>query len=247
MTEHEDPLSRRYRELAREEPPASLDATVLAAARQAVQPRARSRWMAPVAVAAVLVLGLGIALRMQVEQPGIETAAPASSGSAEYPIAPPAEEAPVAAERAAPAPQPAPAPKAAPKAPAPRERVVEEPPLTTAAAPPPAPAAAPATSASASGQEPAPMQSMAAPEPRAQPKLGIGTEGIAPQRAKRAELAAADSAAPARDAREVELERIARLRAEGRHAEADKALAEFRRRYPDYRIAEAMWERIRPR
>ena len=44
-----------------------------------------------------------------------------------------------------------------------------------------------------------------------------------------------------------ELERIARLRAEGRHAEADKALEEFRRKYPDFRIPEAMWERVKPR
>lgn len=33
----------------------------------------------------------------------------------------------------------------------------------------------------------------------------------------------------------------------GRHEEADKALEEFGRRYPDYRIADAMWERVRPR
>lgn len=190
MTDHDEKLSRRYRELAREEPPASLDAAVLAAARQAVQPRPRARWMGPVAVAAVLVLGLGIALRMQVEQPGVETAAQVPSGSAEYPVAPP----------------PAPSPEAAP------------------------------------------AQSMTAPQPRLQPKLGIAAEGVAPQRAKRAEqAAAADAADPAKDAREVELERIARLRAEGRHADADKALEAFRRANPDYRIAEAMWERVRPR
>ena len=88
------------------------------------------------------------------------------------------------------------------------------------------------------------MQSTAVPQPRAQPQLGIAAEG----RAKRAEsAAAADAAAPAKDAREVELERIARLRAEGHHADADKALEAFRRAHPDYRIAEAMWERVRPR
>ena len=92
------------------------------------------------------------------------------------------------------------------------------------------------------------MQSMTAPQPRAQPRLGIATEGVAPQRAKRAEsAAAADAAAAAKDPREVELERIARLRAEGRHGEADKALGEFRRSNPDYRIAAAMWERVSPR
>jgi hypothetical protein len=207
MTDSDDKLSRHYRELAREEPPASLDAAVLAAARQALQPRKRSQWMGPVAVAAVLVLGLGIALRMQVEQPGIESTAPEPSSSAEYPVAPPAEEPPAAPERAAPAP-------------------ASKPPVRDAA----------------------PMQSTAVPQPRAQPKLGIAAEGLAPQRAKRAEsAAAADAAAPAKDAREAELERIARLRAEGRHADADKALEAFRRAHPDYRIAEAMWERVRPR
>jgi hypothetical protein len=40
------------------------------------------------------------------------------------------------------------------------------------------------------------------------------------------------------------LERIAELRKEGKHDEADKALAEFRRAYPDYRISEAMLEKV---
>lgn len=40
------------------------------------------------------------------------------------------------------------------------------------------------------------------------------------------------------------LERIAELRKEGRHDEADKALAEFRQRYPDYRIAEEMLQKV---
>ena len=34
------------------------------------------------------------------------------------------------------------------------------------------------------------------------------------------------------------LERIVQLRKEGKHEEADKLLAEFKRRYPDYRIPE---------
>jgi hypothetical protein len=40
------------------------------------------------------------------------------------------------------------------------------------------------------------------------------------------------------------LERIAKLRAEGKHEEADKALAEFRKRYPDFRIAPEVRERV---
>ena len=73
------------------------------------------------------------------------------------------------------------------------------------------------------------------------------------------EAAAADNAA-ARESRAAlgavavpdpdpvrELERIGRLRGEGRHAEADRALEQFRRRHPDYRIPEAVWERVKPR
>lgn len=43
------------------------------------------------------------------------------------------------------------------------------------------------------------------------------------------------------------LERIAQLRREGRHKEADEAYAEFRRRHPDYRIPERMLEQVQPR
>jgi hypothetical protein len=43
------------------------------------------------------------------------------------------------------------------------------------------------------------------------------------------------------------LERIAKLRAAGKAREADESLAEFRRRYPDYRIPEAMRKRVAPR
>ena len=40
------------------------------------------------------------------------------------------------------------------------------------------------------------------------------------------------------------LERIARLREEGKHEDADRALAEFRKRYPDFRISEEMLRRV---
>jgi hypothetical protein len=46
---------------------------------------------------------------------------------------------------------------------------------------------------------------------------------------------------------ERELERIAQLRRDGKHDEADKALAEFRKRHPDYTIPEAMLERVERR
>ena len=40
------------------------------------------------------------------------------------------------------------------------------------------------------------------------------------------------------------LERIARLRADGKDEEADRQLAELRRRYPDYRIPEEMRAKV---
>jgi hypothetical protein len=40
------------------------------------------------------------------------------------------------------------------------------------------------------------------------------------------------------------LQGIADLRRQGRHDEADKVLAEFRRVYPDYKISEAMLEKV---
>ena len=43
------------------------------------------------------------------------------------------------------------------------------------------------------------------------------------------------------------LERIAALRREGRGKEADDLYAEFRRRFPDYRIPDAMREQVLPR
>jgi TolA-binding protein len=43
------------------------------------------------------------------------------------------------------------------------------------------------------------------------------------------------------------LQGIADLRRQGRHEEADKALAEFRRTYPDYRISEAILEKVEKR
>lgn len=54
-------------------------------------------------------------------------------------------------------------------------------------------------------------------------------------------------AATARETPEQQLERIARLRGEGRHEEADRALEQFRRTHPDYRIPEDTWSRVRPR
>lgn len=273
MAERDDGISRRYRALAREEPPAALDAAILAASRRAVgaRPGGVRRWAGPVSIAAVLVLGIGVSLRMQLERPGIETA-PMSEYSLPAPVEAP--EAPVEARpRAAPATsveapptvtekRAAPATDAlakpsAPRAdtpsrdaavmerrapmrdPAPEPSRREEPPV--AARVPSAPVAAqsagaPAPAAAAGALAPqSPAAAASAPAMRAKRETAAGMN---PQ-------SSALDAAP--DPRRVELERIARLRTEGLHGEADKALEEFQRTHRDYRIPEAMWERVRPR
>jgi hypothetical protein len=235
MTERDDKLERAYRGLAREEPPASLDAAILAASRRAVaKPSFTRRWGLPVSLAAMLVLAIGVTLEMRHEQPGVEVAPP---------------------ETGAPAPMSAPAPqglevqapeakreeKAMPSVARPMERprakrapaMKKEQPF----APPPeavAPASVPSAEATGANIRNAP----AAPSAKVE----------APQSAKRAAGANAlqDVMRPLPDPR-AELERIAKLRAEGNDEEADRALEEFRRRHPDYRIDDAMWKRVKPR
>jgi TolA-binding protein len=58
-------------------------------------------------------------------------------------------------------------------------------------------------------------------------------------------MAAIDApAAASEDSPERWLERIVQLRREGKQDEADKALAEFRKRYPGYAIPQATLERV---
>src|SRR5258706_2865537 len=86
MSERDDPVSRRYRELPAEEPPRALDEALLAASRRAVAARpaplvaqaGRQRWYVPLAAAAVIVLAVGLTLRVQLERPEAEDVTPPS-------------------------------------------------------------------------------------------------------------------------------------------------------------------------
>ena len=259
MSDPRDPVSARYRELARDEPPAHLDAAILAASRRAVGARpGAQRWLVPASIAAVLVLGIGVALRMQVEQPGIETSAPQS----EYTMpATPAAEAPVAEpttpqaarERAAP---PA-APPTQPRQARPMDAAREPAPLQRKQPPEPSPVArdaAPAAAAQRAAASPLPhadARAAASPLPHADAAAAAAMAPpaaiAAPPVTMQAAPAAAPSPRPRLAAPEAELERIARLREAGRDDEADKALAEFHRRFPGHRITDAMRERVKPR
>ena len=260
MSDPRDPVGARYRELAREEPPAHADAAILAASRRAVGARPGGhRWFVPLSVAAVLVLGIGVALRMQVEQPGVETSMPQS----EYSMpAPPPEEPAAARESASPAmPQSseraAPVVKvekqATPRAVAPAAPRREAPAPARTAAPAPVPGAAPVPApgeapAAASGEAPAALRGEAPPPAAAAAAVRVPVSPAPPppaavRAAPQERRAVADEGATP----EAELERITRLRRAGRHDEADKALEEFRRRFPAHRIPDAVWEQVKPR
>lgn len=243
MNEMRDPkLSDAYRALGEEEPPGALDAAITSAARRSVgaKPRASGfrRWQAPLAAAAVLVLAVAVALQVEREKPLTELerekplteppAAPSSAPSATAPAAAPeAAPPPIATANRVQSEPRAESSQARASAADQKESVVEpavpsSPPAPRAAPPAPAAAEAPALSAS---------------QPAAAGAAGASAE-------RRAMMRNADVSRDAAESPEQWLERIARLRTEGRHDEADRALAQFRNRYPEYRLSEAMKARV---
>jgi hypothetical protein len=259
MTDSDDKLLRRYRELAREEPTRALDDAILAASRRAVAKRSWSRrFAAPVSIAAVLVLAFGLTLEMMREEPGVEYSAPREEKREEP--KPAARQAPMESRSAA---APRPMKEAAPAAkvqeatspagvapPAPFAKEMRRAPEAFA----PSPQSAPAASA-------APMDAMrdanvapASPAARATAGALVAPRAKSEMQESRQAPARAPAAAGASAASselehepERELERIARLREEKRDDEADRALADFKRRYPDFRIPDAMLSRVAPR
>jgi hypothetical protein len=129
-----------------------------------------------------------------------------------------------------------------------------------ASAPPPAaptpPAAKEQQPAAPPAGEAGPSIAMQAPKEPSPAPAAAASARPAPERdladarrealSRRAESMTAKTEA-ASEPPEPMLKRIAMLRREGRHKEADDLYAEFRRRYPDYRIPEAMREQVLPR
>jgi hypothetical protein len=234
-------LARLYREGAQEEPPAHVDAAVLAAARRSAhsgplpgdKPQTTSRgWYVPLALAAVLVLSVSVVvLSPEVERlpqsvpetpPArtYEQRAPQEQRAAETPFAP-GPSAPVS-----PAPQSAPSAQRSDRAASPKRS--EAPPAVVQ-------------------EERAVRQEDALQRSEAHPATARDTEAqkaapralSAPQAQSRPAAAAAlsDSDAPDKWG-----ERIMALRAEGKAMEADALLEQFRQRFPDYTVPEA-WAR----
>ena len=220
-------ISQRYREMGMEEPPRALDDAILAAARRSARPWTK-RWAVPLSLAAVIVLSVTVTLRIQHQPPGIESpvpqaAAPATEGEAAKVVV--QEAAKKAVKEIA-------IPATSNEARLSRRESADQP-AASASAPPAVPgtpeprpfAADQAVAAAKSGEFSGAASSLAG-------KLSKPIE----------ERSALQSITPER-----ELEGIAELRRQARHDEADKALAEFRKRHPDYRISELMRERVERR
>jgi hypothetical protein len=255
-------------------PPALDAAIQAAARRSVnSRPGGVRRWGIPVSIAAVLALAIGISLHVEREKPLVVDGTPVQSGTAEYPVpqAPPETADRPAAERQSAAPAaPTTVPSAAERAAKPAlatptpeaKRIVPEPARADMAAPAPAttppltpaPMIAPAPMAMPASPAPPSQSANNVPAPAAAPAARAAvSEGIAavPQSAPRAKSEAArDGFSSERrrvenaDAPEKQLERIADLRARGLHDEADKALAEFRRAQPDYRISDEWLRKV---
>ena len=234
MADERDPkLSQHYRELEPLEPPPALDQKILAAARAATEshaplvvPAGRHRWYYSLAAAAVLVFAVALTLHLDRDRPDAETMyAPAVRGEIKQP--PKAEPAPPAQMERSPTFTPDPqatVPREAP--PAPRADEQQRAALEKRQA-----EQAAATGAATRAQGDA--------EARARSEMAAAAK----QQASAARLAASPAAA-APEPPERWLERIAELRTRGRHVDADRELAAFRRAYPNYQLSDVMRERV---
>jgi hypothetical protein len=221
-------LSRAYKEAAREKPPAALDAAILEEARRAVDhggrvarsPFARA-WLVPASLAAVLLLTVGLVTFVSREsgealspEGGPRRALEADRLQSQQPrskLEAQAPAAPLAEEPALMKQQKTPAEKKAAPAPPPAKMRTDAPASVT-------PAMVPAESAE-----------------RVRARDEVGGQG---KEDKREQLPPAALTATEMRALSPEewLKRIAQLREQGRHDEAEASLAAFKKRYPEYPI-----------
>lgn len=238
-------VTQAYRALGGEEPPRALDEAILAAAR-----RSPSRWRVPLSIAAVLVLAVGVTLRMLPQRPDAESVAlaPQVIQTPRPAVVPEAPRDKVEQGESRPAASPADAKvarsderRATLGAAGARARRAEAPPRMAQAPAARAPesaeradaagaAAVPQGAASASAPATPPVANEAPGEPAAA-AAAADAQVQAPALAKLSEPVLTP---------EKWLERIAELRKQGREREAQESLAEFKKRYPDYKIPEAL-------
>lgn len=291
-------LGRLYRESAREEPPAHLDATIVAAARRDVHAGPRSMgsrwlrsWRLPVSIAAVVAVSVSlVTLMLQEGEEQLipprrtpETAAQRVERESEPLPARPAEPTPPAVAAAASQMEGQSAPAAKRSDTAGTQEKPAAPPSKPGAEPVPAPGAIPEslpaatrapTEQRAAGVQSTPQRNgrlERAPEVLRMPAtgteggaIGAATVPSAPGEARRQSAPvtrsglAAESAGAATPRPKLALqksalvtqfenqrpdqwlEKIVELRREGRGAEADELLAEFKKRFPDHPLPAAL-------
>ena len=248
-----------YRSLPREEPPPALDAAILAAARSSVDTPAPRRWAKPVAIAAVLVLSVGVTLRISEERPDVQLRPVAPQATVPGAPQPSADAVDRPAPHAiAPSPERAPARQAKTQSAVAEKRDAVQPSAESGAEVASSPSRledrAPEPGERDPVQQnvpaaPVPSQNVFVPSPRADVAQSsrapsAGATGAPSALAERsATRSAARLAAPA-EAPEEWLKRIVELRAKGRDREADESLAEFRRRHPGFAIPPDLLQKI---
>jgi hypothetical protein len=237
-------LSGHYREGSTEVPAAHLDAAILAAARREVaRSRLRRNWYLPASIAAVLVIGVSLAL-MTGE---IEDALPPADRSAGIAANQARQEAPALAMRLESEVRPAPRPGEREEGRPSRERRARgdsEADGRQKLAAGKADSAAGAPSVAAPAPAPALQQfEAAAPMEPVGEQKSVLADAVHESRASAAlrKEAAPSSAAPTVVPEEW-LKNIQDLLKSGKTAQAREQLAEFRKRYPDYRMPETLRE-----
>jgi hypothetical protein len=216
MADERDPkVSQRYRELEAEEPPRELDQTILAAAHRAAD-RAHAPLLAPAGRHRwYFAFGAAAVLMLAVAVTiHVDRQRPDPESLSDAQAPAPREEEP----------KPAAEPEAFPDL----ERVREAEKARELMRPDRAPTAPMPAEERAKREAQSRLESQSAPAaaaPAVRPMMSSRVAGTAepPQRW---------------------LERILELRKQGKHEEAEKQLAEFRRSYPDYRISEEMLRKI---
>jgi hypothetical protein len=257
-------VSRRYREAAGEEPSARIDAAILAAARrEAGRPAVVRNWRTPAAIAAVLVIGVSVSL---LTREGIDPLPPLEQSRGQADVAKPVP--PSLAMKSEPAPKARLDLRSRPSRDrserANREvevRPGEEAQSAGEVQSPVPEAAAPAGTAQGPSLRESPADKLPSAESGATKPTEEKSpaEGYSPQGSMQEKKALADAqqegraqaerlrkeepvaAAPAvRQSPEQWLRSIEDLLRNGRPADARLQLTEFRKRYPDYRLPDAL-------
>ncbi len=233
-------LSGRYRAGSTEQPRAHLDAAILAAARREL---ARSRftrnWYLPASIAAVLVIGVSLALMTS----DIEDPLPPADKSAGV-AADKAKQAPASElkheRQARPAPRPGIERESRPSrersASSDREAGTRQ---NMAAERAPSVAAAPSAVAPASAPTLRQLEAAATTQPVAEQRDALA-DSAQEKRATAPLRKEVPSPGEPADPPEEWLKRIGDLLRNGRTAQAREQLAEFRRHYPDYHLPETL-------